>query len=244
MQHNHLRVTLVIFTMLALLVVWATTLGPNLSAATTEPAMPLAGKLVCVGDSITAGEPHERIGRHQSYVDQMQAAMTPAAKAQLVIVNQGRSGWSTQQYLDNANTVVKAMPADATVITIMLGTNDTRFGDKPTEIADRCVTNLRKLIALYQNKAPHARFVILTAPAVYPAKLSADLRRANYNEQTPAKIEAIRTAYIAMAKADGLQVIDVSALPEEAHSLEGVHPTADGQKDLARVIWKGLTEHQ
>ncbi len=241
MQSGNIHAIFLPITFLILCAAWASAPRSSQLAATTEPVAPLQGKLVCVGDSITAGEPHERIGRHMSYVDQIRT-MATAAQLKLEIINQGRSGWSTQQYLDEAKSIVKAMPADATVITIMLGTNDTRFGENPTEIADRCVTNLRKLIALYHDKAPHARFVILPAPAVYPAKLPAELRRANYNEQTPAKNEAIRNAYIAMAKTDGLQFIDVSSLPKAAHSLEGVHPTAEGQKDLADAIWKGLTE--
>jgi len=132
------------------------------------------------------------------------------------------------------------MPADATVVTILLGTNDTRFGEDGDEIAKRAVTNLRQLIALYHAKAPDARFVIMASPAIYPDMLPENLRNANYNERSPAKVAALRDAYKAMAAEDHLQFIDLSELPSRTNSIEGVHPNAAGQQQLADKIWTEL----
>lgn len=199
----------------------------------------LTGTLVCVGDSITEGQPKERVGDGNDYVSLLRKK-TADAKLDLKVVNEGRSGWSTQSYLENAEGVVKAMPEDATVITVMLGTNDTRADSEPNAIAKQAVTNLRKLIGLYHEKAPKAKFVLMSAPAIYPKKLSQDLRNANYNEASVPKIAALKRAYAKMAADDHLQFVDLSNLPSKDHSLEGVHPGAEGQKELADKIWEAL----
>jgi lysophospholipase L1-like esterase len=196
-----------------------------------------AGTLVCVGDSITEGQPKDQVGEGKDYVSLLGGK---AAKLGMKVKNEGRSGWATMDYIKNAQGMVDSMPADAAVVTILLGTNDTRFGEDGGEIANRAVANLRKLIALYQAKAPKARFVIMAAPAIYPDMLPENLRAANYNERSPAKVEALRDAYKAMAREDHLQFIDLSDLPSRENSIEGVHPNAAGQQQLAEKIWAEL----
>lgn len=196
-----------------------------------------AGTLVCVGDSITEGQPKDRVGEGRDYVSLLGEK---AAKLGMKVKNEGRSGWATQDYIKNAQGMVDAMPADAAVVTILLGTNDTRFGEDGNEIANRAVANLRKLIAAYRAKAPNARFVIMAAPAIYPDMLPENLRNANYNERSPAKVAALRDAYRAMAQEDHMQFIDLSDLPSRENSIEGVHPNAAGQRQLADKIWTEL----
>ena len=212
--------------------------GPALVSA-EGPAVPrkLHGKLVCVGDSICAGE---SVTRAESYPGRL-GAKAVAAHDDLAVVGQGRSGWSTRSYVENLAAVARDLPADATVVTIQLGTNDTRDHDTPAAVADACVANVQKLIAAYHARAPAARFVIVTPVAAYPERLTKRLRDANYNDRTPAKLAAIRDAYAALAKRLGAGFVDVSALPGAEHSVDGVHPDAAGHAMIADAVWRGLT---
>ena len=78
--------------------------------------------MVCIGASITAGQ---GVKPSECYVGLLKAR-AEKLNLNLEVIGQGRSGWSTGAYVHNAEKVVEAMPADATIVTILLGTNDTR----------------------------------------------------------------------------------------------------------------------
>ena len=206
--------------------------------AQTKPA---GGLLVCIGDSITAGEPRQIVGEGNDYVSLLRK-QAKAAGENLRVQGQGRSGWTTGDYARNVDAMVREMPAEATIVTIMLGTNDTRMDAAPQEIAEQAVANLRKLVAGYAKKAPAARFVILSAPALYPDLLDQPMKDANYTEDGPAEVAALRDAYKAMAEEDGHAFVDVSDLPSHDKSVEGVHPDAAGHAELADRIWQALQD--
>jgi lysophospholipase L1-like esterase len=208
-----------------------------------EPAPVLQGTLVCVGDSITEGQPKDQIGEGKDYVSLLREK-AGAAHLDLKVINQGRSGWTTQQYLDNAESILQGMPADATFVSILLGTNDTRFGNDPDELAQKSADSLRKLIALYHAKAPQARFIIMVPPAVHTSKLTPRLLAANYNKESMSKIAAMSVAFAKLASTDHHMFINLSHFPTEKQSLDGVHPDAAGHAALADEIWRSLTSPQ
>ena len=200
-------------------------------------AKPPAGKLVCVGDSITEGALATRPER--CYVSRIRS-LASEAHCDLQVVNEGRSGWSTGAFAANAAALAAKLPVDATLITIMLGTNDTRENGLPGKIAEEAADHLDKLIKLYREKVPGVEVVLITPPAAYPSKFTEELRRAHYEENTPEKLMAIDAAYQSLARRLGLRLIDVSKLPGSEHSPDGVHPDDDGHAKLAEWIWRAL----
>ena len=198
---------------------------------------PLAGRLVCVGASETEGALASK--PELCYVSRL-AALARAAHDDLQVVNEGRSGWSTGAYAYNAAKLAGKLPADATVITIMLGTNDTRDKGSPAKIAGAAARNMERLIKAYQARVPHARVVILTPTALYPGKFIRHLRDTGYDEAGPAKLVAIDAAYKTLAAKLGLQLIDLSDLPDVAGSAEGVHANDQGHAAIADRVWREL----
>ena len=213
--------------------------GRPASPATETVATAATGLLVCLGDSITAGEPRQIVGEGNDYVTLLRNKADNGGNG-LRVQGQGRSGWTTGDYAKNIDSLVEQMPADATLVTIMLGTNDTRSDAPAAEIASQAVQNLRAVIARYREKAPEAKFVVISAPALYPDIHDEQMRNANYDENGPAEVAALRDAYENMAAEDELGFIDVSDLSSKDKSVEGVHPDAAGHVQLADRIWDGL----
>ena len=209
----------------------------RLASAAEPAAVPPPGKLVCVGDSITAGE---SVTPDQCYVGRLKAKAA-AAGVKLDVAADGRSGWTTGDFLAHAKAVVAKVPADATVVTILLGTNDARSADSPEKVADRAADHVTKLIALYHAKAPRATFVLVGPPAVDVARLTPRLRKADYGARTPPALTAIRAAYKAAAERLGARFVDLSAVPSAGHTVDGVHPDPAGHAEIADAVWAALS---
>ena len=209
----------------------------------TDPVVPpvrLHGKMVCVGASITAGE---GVKPTENYVALL-AARAAAEHVELEVVGQGRSGWSTGAYVYDKNRakIAEAMPADATVITILLGTNDSRETGSPEQVAKVAGENLAKLIDLYHGRAPDAAIVVVAPTKMYPKILSKRLLAAHYGEEAAANLKQITQAFAAVARQRGLPFIDLSDVPSSpANSIDGVHPNAAGHREIADALWAGLT---
>ena len=217
--------------------IWGQLAGLTSAGPATRPAV-LAGKLVCVGASVTAGVGAPR--PELSYVGRLKAKAA-AAGGQLAVVGDGRSGWTTGDYLKHADAVVAKMPADATIVTFQLGGNDTRSHDAADVVARRAAADMERLIGLYRAKAPHARFVLLTPTAFDTAHESAALTKAGFTDQTPARLAAVADAYRALATRLDVGYVDLSTVPSPGHTVDGLHPDAVGHAEMADAIWAGLS---
>jgi lysophospholipase L1-like esterase len=198
----------------------------------------LEGKLICIGASITNGE---GVKPAECYVGLLKAK-AKAENLHLEVIGQGRSGWSTGAYVHNGAKVVEAMPMDATIVTILLGTNDSREDGSPEEIGERAAENLAKLIDLYQEKAPHAQFIVVGPTKCYPEILTKRLLAAHYGKKTPANLHAISKGFAAVARERGLRFIDLSEVPSSANdSIDGIHVKAAGHLQIFEAIWGCLS---
>lgn len=205
-----------------------------------KPSAPLklAGKLICVGDSITAGE---GVKAEECYVGRLKAR-AKSENLDLEVIGQGRSGWSTGSYIQNKEEIVKAMPADAAIVTILLGTNDSHEDGTPKEIGKRAAENLGKLIDLYHEKAPAAQFVVISPTKTFPEILTKRLLDAHYGKKTPVNLKAIRNEFETIAKQRGLKFLDLSEAPSSAsNSIDGIHPNAAGHQQIFDAVWKCLS---
>jgi lysophospholipase L1-like esterase len=193
--------------------------------------------MICVGDSITFGE---GVKLDECYVGLL-AAKAKGDKLPLEVSGQGRSGWSTGAYLQNQAKIVQAMPADAAIITIMLGTNDAHEDGSPEEVGKRAAENLGKLIDLYQAKSPQARIVVIAPTKTFPEILTPRLLNAHYGKKTPVNLKEIRDRFEALASQRGLKFIDLSEVPSGPEgSIDGIHPNAAGHRQMFEAMWKAL----
>lgn len=218
-------------------------LGLNMSFAYSDAVpvvqpLKLEGKMVCIGASITAGE---GVKPDESYVGLLKAKAA-AEHLKLEIVGQGRSGWSTGAYVANKQKMLDAMPADATIVSILLGTNDSRDKGTPAEVGKKAGENLAKLIDIYREKVPGAQFVIAAPTKQYTEILTRRLLDAHYGTTSAANLVEISAAFKAVAKERGYLFVDLTQVPSSRDkSIDGVHPNAAGHKELFEAYWKALT---
>ena len=210
----------------------------SIALADESPApLKLEGKMVCIGASITAGAD---VQPQECYV-QLLRARVQAAHLNLEVIQQGRSGWSTGAYVANGTKMQAAIPPDTTIISILLGTNDSRDKGTPEQVGHRAGVNLEKLIDLYQQRVPKVQFVIALPTAQYPQKLIKRLRDANYGDASAANIKQIQAAFRAVAVKRHLLIVDLSGLPSTPEkSLEGIHPTPEGHVEICDAFWKAM----
>ena len=194
--------------------------------------------MICIGDSITAGE---GVKREECYVELLKAK-AQAEHLKLEVIGQGRSGWSTGGYVGARKNMQAAMPADATIISVMLGTNDSHESGTQAEIRSKAGENLKKLIDMYREKAPGAQFVIVLPPKQYPAALSKRLVDAHYGDTSVTNLKEVSAAFKAVATERGLLCIDLSEVPSSANKTkDGIHPDAAGHQEIFEALWEGIT---
>ena len=187
-------------------------------------------KVVCIGDSITAGE---GVKRRESFVSLL------AGATQWTTLNQGRSGWSTSTYLARRQAVVAAVPADADMVLILLGTNDLLGGHTETTVPN-VASHIDQLTDLVHQRAPKAEIVLMTPVSVFPSSLSVRLRQAGFDEQAPLFLKRMGDALRGLARRKGYRAVDLYSAVTADNTLDGVHPNAAGHRQIAEAILGAL----
>jgi len=188
-------------------------------------------KVVCVGDSITRGE---GVKQEENFV-----SLLGAAKSRWETVNQGRSGWSTSTYLNGKQQVISAIPADAGMILILLGTNDILNGHTG-DTAAKVARQIDQLTDLIHQRAPKAEIVLMTPVNVFPPHLSERLRRAGFAEESPRYLKLIGDAIRDLANRKGYRLVDLYAAVTADNTLDGVHPDPAGHRQIKDAVLKAL----
>jgi lysophospholipase L1-like esterase len=188
-------------------------------------------KVVCIGDSITLGEGVEK---EENFV-----SLLGAGNSRWETVNRGRSGWSTSAYLDGRQAVISAIPADAGMILVLLGTNDART-DRTEGTAARVARQIDQLTDLIHERASKAEIVLMTPMNLFPANLSERLRRAGYGEESPLYVKLIGDALLDLANRKGYRSVDLYPVVTAGNTVDGVHPNAAGHRQIRDAILKAL----
>jgi len=196
------------------------------------PIQPLQGKVVCVGDSLTAAEgvrPEEGF-----------PAKLDARSERIAVVQQGRSGWPTTAYLRRIDEVLAALPADADVILLQLGANDLRMDGHSDETVARTADNLGELIDRLRGRAQRAKLVVLAPPTMVPEELTPRLREAGFGAHSPPMLHKLSAAYRDLAARKSCGFIDLFPLLAPGDTLDGAHPNDAGHTKIADEIWRRL----
>ena len=189
-------------------------------------------KVVCVGDSITAGWGLTN-ARVQAYPARLQELLGPDYK----VLNYGVSG-SCMVKGDRAATYWKsksfttATNSDPQIVIIKLGTND---GDPPRWRAhkDEFYDDYIAMIHAFRENGRNPRiYVCYPVPCFGTVKAPQD--------------QTIKTEVIPLikkvAEAEGLSIIDFNTAMQPYGSLfpDGIHPNADGAKIMAEIAYKAI----
>ena len=193
--------------------------------------------LICLGDSLTAGE---GVGSEKTF-----PALLAARYPTLHVLNQGRSGWSTGSYLrrwpEVAASLSELVPKEKEGwILIQLGANDLRERGHRLETITECRANLITLISRLHKLLPSLEAVLVAPPTMFPIALSPRMREAGFSEKSPELLRRLRDSYQALAKHQNWHFIDLYYTLSLGNTLDGAHPTPAGLRELAEAISQQL----
>ncbi len=203
-----------------------------LAAACLLLAAPLSAqvRIVANGDSITAGSGASQ--QANRYTDRLDALLGPAFSVQTegvsgaTLLRRGRPSYRS------TNGVASTLGADPDIITIMLGTNDSKASQWSNGIATEFVDDYVALIDTYRAGLGD----VAIHPVLPPPATDADVRGSVVaNEIIPGILEAARRR--------NLTVIDAnSPFGEDPLDLftDGVHPNDAGHLLLAETFRDAL----
>jgi acyl-CoA thioesterase-1 len=181
------------------------------------PAFAVEHVIVALGDSLTAGL---GVGADEAYPALLEARLRREGFAYRV-VNAGVSGDTSAGGLRRIDWALRLSPA---VVIVALGANDGLRGQPPEALRD----NLTRIVE--RARAAGAR-VLLAGMRVPP----------NYGDDYA---RAFAGVYPAVAKATGVPLapflLDGVAGNSRLNQADGIHPTAEGQRRIAELLWPYL----
>jgi acyl-CoA thioesterase I len=187
------------------------------AADVPSPVVSAMPRIVCLGDSLTAGL---GVSTEDAYPAQL-ASRLRAAGLDYEVVNAGVSGDTSAGGLRRLEW---SMAGDVQVLVIALGANDGLRGLPPKDLR----ANLARIIEAAQ--ARHARVVLagMEAPPNFGATYTRDFR----------------AVYLDLAKAYDVILIPffldgVAGVPA-LNQADGIHPTAEGHRIVAATIWRAV----
>jgi acyl-CoA thioesterase-1 len=190
------------------------------AAPSTNAASGARGRIVVLGDSITAG--FGLLDPMQAYPALLQEKID-AAHLPYEVVNAGVSGDTTAGGL---RRVEWALSQGADVLIVALGGNDGLRGIAPAETA----SNLEGIVQKARAKRPEIKVIV--AGMQMPGNFGAD-----YVAKFAAVFPKVATETGATLLPFLLQGVGGSATLNQA---DRIHPTPEGQKLVAENVWKVL----
>ena len=193
----------------------AATVAPP--AAPASPAAPAKPRIVCLGDSLTAGL---GVAPDEAYPAQL-AARLRAAGLDYEVVNAGVSGDTSAGGLRRLDW---SMTGDVQVLVVALGANDGLRGLPPKDLR----ANLARIIEAARARQVRVVLAGMEAPPNFGAVYTQDFRDV-YRELARTYDVTLIPFFL-----DG--VAGVPAL----NQADGIHPNADGQRIVASTIWRAV----
>lgn len=181
------------------------------------PAASARPRIVCLGDSLTAGL---GVSPEEAYPAQL-AARLLAAGLDYEVVNAGVSGDTSAGGLRRLDW---SMTGDVQVLVVALGANDGLRGLPPKDLR----ANLARIIETARARQVRVVLAGMEAPPNFGPAYTQDFR-AVYRELAATYDVTLIPFFL-----DG--VAGVPAL----NQADGIHPTAEGQRIVASTIWRAV----
>lgn len=181
--------------------------------------------IVCAGDSIT----HGRTDNAPSYPDRL-AALLPTGST---VVNIGVAG-AASNILDLYERLLAQSSVRPDTVILLFGTNDWAAGISPND----GVRHLRTLARLARS-AGASRVIVLTPPPIICLPPRCATSSAGTMAQQNAHVRDLAHAIYAARWPRWITIGDLRdalALDWRAMTLEGVHPTSDGNAAIATFV--------
>ncbi len=202
----------------------ATAVDPSVKLPPDHPAARPA--LLCFGDSITA---------RGAWVDAVDAA------GPWRLINAGRSGRKTSDLATEFPPALAAHPEAAGVL-ILLGVNDLPARDPRPANAKvaSCLANLQGAVDLALTRFP-AHAIFLAAPPNVDVNGMDSVNRTKGYDITPPILAQLAAGIEQLVRTTGVQFFSLYDALRPGHFSDGLHPNAEGDAALERVIGRALS---
>jgi acyl-CoA thioesterase-1 len=175
-------------------------------------------KIVAFGDSLTAGF---GLTENESYPYLLQQKLN-ADGFDYEVVNAGVSGETSLGGLERIDWVLGM--DNVKILVLELGANDLLRGVPPAKMR----SNLEQII----QKAQAKNVKVLLCGMFAPPTMGAAYQR-EFNAAFPDLAHQYKTAFVPF-------VLENVALHKELNQADGIHPNADGEKDMTENVYKEL----
>ena len=193
---------------------------------------PSTRRILLFGDSLTAGNYLPEGQRPHHWV----SLLSGLWKDQIEFLNEGQGGRSSDCLAEFASVLVAHSAPD--LLVLWLGTNDSREMDG--DIARRTAQNLRQMI--HQARArygPELSILLVAPPNIHPPAYTK--YTPEFAEARQANLRAIGGAIDELATEEHCATVNLfDTLPAASLAGDGVHPDADGNLAMARVLAPAL----
>jgi len=201
-----------------------------------NPIPPRAGaeniRVASVGDSITYGFGTAWNRGNDSYPAQLQALLG----GEYQVLNYGVTGTTLLKSGDKpyweSSFFQYSQESDPAIVTIMLGTNDSKPQNWNAEDYE---TQLVELVNIYKNLPSHPAVYLLTPPAAFPNSIGAS-NDIIQNEQIP--------IILRVGEQTNSTVIDIFSATKDhlEYFPDDIHPNASGNRLIAETIYAVISK--
>jgi acyl-CoA thioesterase I len=188
-------------------------------------------KVVCFGDSITAGSNMKPADRPQLWVDRVQAA----SQGRLEMINEGKGGRPTDSLGEFAQMLTRRPKADELVLA--LGGNDAR------NIKEDCVPKAVKNLTAMVARARAAYGAEIAILIVGPTNINQEKLGPTkpIGKERDGKLQELNAAFAKLAQELHCSFVSLyGVVPPETLTQDGVHPDAAGNEPIARLMLSKL----
>lgn len=184
-------------------------------------------QVVCFGDSIT----HGALVDGKSWV-----YFLSQEHPDIDFINAGRSGRKTSDK-NELLPVLEKYP-DADYYLIFLGVNDLKDGTNV--MVSKCADNMRWMIGEIRKTNNKAKILILAPPDINLETMNDTNKNKKYNQNTKQSLNKLEKEYRGLAKEEHASFITLLHAVSKSNYVDGLHPNIDGQKEIAKAVWKSL----
>lgn len=199
--------------------------------ATLKSKVPPRVRVACIGNSITWGAGLSHPGA-EAYPGQLQRLLGYDYEVLNFGVN-GRTAMNTAAAYQTTSQYQEALRANPDIVTIKLGTNDSRAPYK-YKIAENFIADYKKLVQSFRNLPSRPRIILLLPVASYVTDTARQTDAVISREVIP-RIRQV-------AYDEKLELIDLHALTLEQPTLfpDQLHPNAAGELLIAQRLFAYL----
>jgi lysophospholipase L1-like esterase len=151
-------------------------------------------------------------------------------------INLGRSGWSTEAYLQRWDEIEDDFPSSADVVFIQLGINDLKIDGHNDKTITTCINNMQKILSRLRNHFPNAEIVLMSSTKIDFSVMNQQSKEAGFSEETNTYLSKIAEGYSVIALDFGYSFIDLHRLIPIRNTWDGVHLNENGNEIAAKTI--------